>query len=273
MHKYRPNRSLLLLIFATTLTIIGCSNEDATNSSTSPLSPGDTQYNWFFVNYNAYSHEINIDVNGKPLMTMNGGSGFDSKPNPLVNGENLVAITCNAKENKPFPNTEVRILLSPNMIVGAAPLPGVELAQIENYTEIQLYIDVDKNVPQTFRYLLSEWASSDKETILYKLEVDKDAFMRRPLKEQVSIWTEQGQPYREVQYEEDKIIKATYYKPDGSIGAQVKDGTGNYREWYRDGTLLLEAPIKDGNYTGIVKEFAEDGTISRKLPAEQWIQE
>lgn len=266
-----PILYIALPLIAFTLLLAGCS-DDAASTGNSSVN-GKTKYDWFFVNYNAYSHEMKIEVNGKPFMAFTDGSGFDSKPTPLVEGENRITITCQPKKNRQFSNTSVRILLSPTMIVGAAPLPGIELEPIENYTEIELTIKIESQKPEAFSYILSEWSSSDKQTMLYQLQVDKDAFMRRPLREQVKVWNEDGRPFRETQYEEDKILNATYYKPDGSIGATVINSNGTYREWYGDGSLFLEATIEAGKYTGVVKEYAEDGTIAREISAEQWLQE
>ncbi len=60
--------------------------------------------------------------------------------------------------------------------------------------------------------------------------------------------------------DEHNVKWGNYYRPDGTIGAQIRDGTGEQVLWYPDGKLRWKLVLRD--YKRVMDElWAEDGTL------------
>ena len=220
--------------------------------------------NWFFVNYTAYKHKIYFTVNGKKYITLDQASGFDSKPSPLKEGKNNIVVVFKPKPEeigKHSLASFARIFLSPNMMVGTQPLPGIELTDVENYCVCKIEIVIKNKIPETIKYTRKDWASDKKKVLLYEEHVEKKAFSEVIDKEVYKSWTPEGAPYCEETYLQGKLNNAKYYTPAGKIGAEIKGGKGIYREWYGDGTVAMEVPVVNGLRNGIMKEYSGDGKV------------
>ncbi len=62
-----------------------------------------------------------------------------------------------------------------------------------------------------------------------------------------------------------KVVAAKRYRPDGTLGAEVKDGKGFIQAWYEGGALGSETPIAGGLPNGLAKEYYEDGALLRTI--------
>jgi hypothetical protein len=64
----------------------------------------------------------------------------------------------------------------------------------------------------------------------------------------------------EPQPDNSDVKWANYYRPDGSLGGQVRDGTGEQILWYPDGKLRWKLVVK--NFQRVSHEhWAPDGTL------------
>ncbi len=182
--------------------------------SVSLFSAQPEKYDWFFVNYTSYKHKIHIEINGKKHISIEDEeSGFDSQPTPLKEGKNQILVRFEQrpeKTGKPGLGSKARILLSPTMMVGAKPLPGVEITEVENYCECKIEVLVKDEIPQSFTYVRKDWASDKKKVLLYEEQVEKKAFSEIWDKEQYKSWTEDGAPFREECYLKGKLDSAKY---------------------------------------------------------------
>ena len=224
--------------------------------------------NWFFVNYTAYKHKIHITINGEKLVVLDKGSGISSKPSPLKEGKNVVLVRFEQKPEKigkPGLASKARIFLSPNMMVGNKPLPGVEITEVENYCECDIEIVIKNKIPQSFKYIRKDWISNKKKICLYEEQIERKAFSEVCEKEIYRSWTPKGAPFSKECYIKGKLYNAQYYKPDGKIGAVVKDGKGIIREWYGDGTIATEVPVVNGLRNGVMKEYSGKGKVISKV--------
>ena len=224
--------------------------------------------NWFFVNYTAYKHKIHITINGKKLITIDNGSGFDSKPSPLKEGKNQVFVRFEQKLGeigKPGLGSKARIFLSPNMMVGNKPLPGIELTDVENYCECNIEIVIKDRIPQSFKYVRKDWVSDKKKIPLYEEQIEKRALSEIWEKEMYKSWTPEGNTFSEEIYLYGKLNSAKYYCPDGKVGAEVKNSKGVIKEWYGDGTVAMEVPVENGLRNGVMKEYSGEGKVVSQI--------
>tara|TARA_Y100000310_G_C20679347_1_gene815004 strand:- start:982 stop:1746 length:765 start_codon:yes stop_codon:yes gene_type:complete len=44
------------------------------------------------------------------------------------------------------------------------------------------------------------------------------------------------------------ITRATFWKPDGSVGSSIVEGTGTWTDWYESGQISAERACKDGKW-------------------------
>ncbi len=223
--------------------------------------------NWIFVNYTAYKHKIHIDVNGKKYISENDASGFDSKPSPLKEGKNRIFVRFEQKPEeigKHGLGSKARIFLSPNMMVGNKPLPGVEITDVAYYCECEIEIVIKNKVPLTIKYTRRDWISDKKKIPLYEERIERKAQSEMADKEVYKTWTPKGAPFSEECYIKGKLDSAKYYKPGGKLGAEVKNGKGTIKEWYGDGALATEVPVVNGLRNGVMIEYAGNGKVASK---------
>jgi hypothetical protein len=248
-------KRFLLVLTCSLLACSGCADESAKTDKT----------DWFFVNYTTYKHILHISINGKEHITIDSAaSGFDSKPSPLREGSNRISLRFEQRPEeigKPGMGSKARIFLSPTMMVGSKPLPGVEITEVDNYCECEIEVVMKKNVPQTFKYLRKDWVSSKKKIPLYEEDIEKVALSEVWEKQAYKSWTEEGAPFTEEVFIKGKLTTAKYYRPDGKTGAEVRDGKGIIREWYTDGTIAMEVPVLNGLQNGLMKKYSEEGKV------------
>ena len=227
---------------------------------------------WFFVNYTTYKHILHIGINGKEHITIKrGASGFDSKPSPLKEGRNQIFVRFEQRPEeigKPGLGSKARIFLSPTMMVGDKPLPGVEITDVENYCECDIEVAMKNGAPQSFKYIRKDWVSDKKRIPLYEEQIEKEALSEIWEKEAYKSWTGEGILFNEEVYIRKRLDSAKYYRPDGKIGAEVEDGEGIIREWYEDGTIAMEVPVLNGLRNGVMKEYSEEGRVTSETTLE-----
>lgn len=220
---------------------------------------------WLFVNYTAYNHNIHISVNGEKHALLDYGSGFDTKPSPLKEGKNDIFVRFVHKPDKDDEHTidsKARIFLSPTMMVGEKPLPGIMIEDVSGYCECRIGVTIKDKTPQTIGYTREEWATENKAVLRYEETVSTGAFSEIYDKTTYKIWSSEGKPFSEETYNKGKLDMARYYRPDGTIGAEVNGGKGFYRQWQEDGNIASEVPVSNGVWHGVMKEFSEGKVVS-----------
>ena len=217
--------------------------------------------NWLAFNYRSYEHVINVEVNGKPLVTFDRkAGGFESKPSPFADGKNTLRVTFSLREGeKPRRGSTLTALLGPTMIPGADPLPGFNLETRESCAECDAEITLKDKVPGKFAYTLREWTDQERKHLFSEEKVETDIFENVFEKEWLKTWAEDGKPMLDEYREGGKIRTARYYKPGGVLDAEIKDGKGMRREYFADGGVAFEAPYAGGLPHGQEKTYDEPG--------------
>lgn len=65
----------------------------------------------------------------------------------------------------------------------------------------------------------------------------------------------------ETHYEKGRLINGKYYKPNGQVGSEIKNGDGYACEYHSDGTLKRKTEYKDGLQDGESLNYHEDGHL------------
>jgi hypothetical protein len=217
--------------------------------------------NWLVLNYKSYEHVITVDVNGKRFITFDReASGFESKPSPFKDGKNTLLITFALREErKARMGSRLMTLLSPGMMPGADPLPGLTVETSEPYGECQAEITLKDKVPGLLVYTMREWADKDRKHLLLEEKVESDTFKWPFEKTWFKSWTGEGKPFLEEYMEGGKLQTGKYYKPGGILGGEVNGGKGMKKEFYKDGAIALERPYAGGLANGLEKSYYGNG--------------
>lgn len=77
----------------------------------------------------------------------------------------------------------------------------------------------------------------------------------------VRYWDETQLAIEEL-YENDRLVEGQYWSPSGDLAAEVKGGSGFRARFGRSGIASLHE-VRKGVGEGLVKEFAEDGSVCR----------
>ncbi|MHC4202722.1 MAG: toxin-antitoxin system YwqK family antitoxin [Planctomycetota bacterium] len=231
----------------------------------------DKRYTWLVLNRGSRDHVIHLDVNGKRYTSFEDkASGFATKPSPLKEGVNSMLVTfLPRKGEEALFGSRLEILLSPTMLPPKEPLPGFECEIDEGYCEYSIEIEMANSVPGLLRYTRRDWLDEDRKRLVYEERVETGVFSEVFENIRIKTWTADGRLMREAHTYKEKLVAAKDYKPDGGLGAEVKDGTGLRREWYEDGSLASETPIAGGQANGVTKEYDGAGPISRAVSYHQ----
>lgn len=233
------------------------------------------EHAWLGMNFTTYSHRIFVEVNGEPFAEFQReGSGFESKLSPMREGQNSIHVRFEprGKSESISTTSELRFLFTPDMMPGATPVPGLELSNIDLYAEADVDIDWVDGKPAKFAWTTREWMTAEKKNLVWRLQITKDPFSGDYLSQSVETWTPEGQPIRNETYKNDLYVDATFYKPDGTVGAEIKDGNGFLREWNEQGHLAIEVEVKDGNYVNPVRVFdPTTGEQSGTMTIDEWL--
>jgi hypothetical protein len=80
------------------------------------------------------------------------------------------------------------------------------------------------------------------------------------LREEGKIYVSYGDFPPEPQPDQHNLRWGKYYRPDGTLGGEIRDGTGEQLLWYPDGKLRWKLVLKD--YKRVMYElWLEDGTL------------
>ncbi len=107
----------------------------------------------------------------------------------------------------------------------------------------------------------------DGETYLIRLRYDDGKkILERNFKngkmEKRTAWYLIGKIKYEEKYKNGNLFSGLYYKPTGEIGSEIKNGKGEWLEWYETGKLKNQLTYKKGLLNGIIISWYENGSKS-----------
>ena len=253
--------ALLTALFVQQLMVSAVWGQKTLSPASAPATK--VEYKWLLIQHKNSALNSTIIVNGKLFATYDRqGGGFESKPVPFKESENEIIIKFAPRDAKtsPFSNN-VSLLLSPAMMPGDQAMPLDECEVQEGYAERKLKFKYSHGQPGNINVQESCWLDEARKTRTLETAEEYDPAARKSRKLTQKSWDAKGHPRYELEQAEGKITQSKDYKPDGTVGAEVKKGNGFHRVWNDEGVLTDETPILDGMIHGQKKGFDDSGTL------------
>ena len=143
-------------------------------------------------------------------------------------------------------------------------VPGVQCdADAGTYCEYQVQIDIHNGQPGAIRYTCHDWTDEQRKHLVWeeRVETTPSENQKEFDKAWYNKWTEDGKKVLEVAEEKDKLLAGKFFKPDGTLGAEVKDGTGAKKEWYDNAHVATVTPYSNGYMHGEHLVYDEEGKV------------
>jgi len=216
---------------------------------------------WLCLSFRSIRHTIHLDVNGKRFASSeNKSGGFQTDPTPLKEGTNSLVATFVARKEAFGVGSTLGIGISPTMIPGKR-VPGLKCEADRDFCEYRIEIEMAGGRPGRIRYVRRDWLDQPRSRLVWEQHVETTATAREPGKLRRLKWTDDGKPVFEIATEKHRIVNARFYKPDGALGAEIKDGTGVRRDWYDNGQVASVTHYSGGHKDGEFLGHDEQGTI------------
>ncbi len=75
-------------------------------------------------------------------------------------------------------------------------------------------------------------------------------------------WYDNGHPSAVMNYERGILLFAKSYRPNGTVGSHIRNGTGKWVTWYKNGKKEQECNYVNGKLTGKLTMWYENGRKS-----------
>ncbi len=284
----RPTRSIPVFLGLTLTLLMPYSAESAppdlpTTTPASSLAPATqpdrraafkgVKFQWLVLNCSSQHYSTTVDINGKryasypenPAKVHEYSSGLQSLPFPFKEGDNQIRIAFVPQpgDGKFPPEARLPFLLSPTMWPGNGPVLTLVKPQIDNdFGEMVIDVQFKQTQPVAMRLKESHWADAHHKHLTWSVSADGDGINDFEHKT-TAVWTPEGKPFAEREERRGLTLTAKCYKPDGTLGAEVKNGDGFRREFFEDGSVAIETPYQHGRINGERKEFFGTGKVSR----------
>ena len=219
-----------------------------------PAAPEQAKCPWLCLSFKSIWHAIHLDVNGKRFASSESKwGGFQTDPTPLKEGTNSLVATFVARKEPFAVSSQLDIAMSPTMIPGKQ-VPGVQCKADKDFCEYRIEIEMAGGRPGRIHYVRRDWLDEARKKLVWEERVETTATAKEPEKVERRKWTDDGKPVFEIATEKHRIVNARFYKPDGILGAEIKNGTGVKRHWYDNGQVAsvthYSGGHKDGEYLG-----------------------
>jgi antitoxin component YwqK of YwqJK toxin-antitoxin module len=75
-------------------------------------------------------------------------------------------------------------------------------------------------------------------------------------------WRDNGHVSAEMKYERGVLLSAKSYRPDGTVGSHIRNGSGKWMTWYKNGKKEQECEYVNGKLNGKLIMWYENGRKS-----------
>ncbi|MHC4982351.1 MAG: toxin-antitoxin system YwqK family antitoxin [Planctomycetota bacterium] len=247
--------------------ISGCKKESSgPEESEKPEKAGKSKYGWMIINYDTYGHTIQVEINGERFASFERpAGGCKIEASPLREGKNTIVADFLPRGERSISGGSLEILLSPKMIPGTDPLPGFKYEVGEKlFGQLRAELEMENGSPDMLRYIAREWVDKQRTRSAYEQRVDTDIFSRFWDNVWRKQWNENGRIFLEEHIQADKVISGKYYKPDGSLGAEIVNGEGFFRKWHDNGNSACEIAFFEGQRHGECSWYHEGSELAAR---------
>ncbi len=227
--------------------------------------PADIACRFVIIDRDTPGYRGAVTVNGSQVLVFNGREeGSDTLAAPLKDGSNTIVVAFDhiegetpAEDDDPF----VDLYLSPDRDI---PENAPALAYLEAddaAARLECTVEVTDGRAGRLGQVERHWADAARTQLVLEFVADGRAGAKDYDHARRREWDEAGVLILDARFEGPRTTHAVYYKPDGTLGAEIKDGDGWYREWHPGGTLSVETPYRDGFAEGRSRTWLESGAL------------
>jgi hypothetical protein len=233
-----------------------------------PAAPDAGPFGFLVIWRDTRAHSGSVTVNGKTAFLFRGEErGCDTYEAPLAEGANEVRVVFerlpDAAEDESscleFHLSPTRDLKDDSRCIESID-SGAAAAQLD------FRFAVEGGRPGDAQRTERRWADAARQRLVYEytgqgpvMEECYTTAMRR-------AWTDAGVRLYEVHFEGPRVVRGQYFKPDGTLGAEIIGGNGVFRDWFDDGRPAEETPYKDGLPEGMERRWHENGQLAEETP-------
>jgi hypothetical protein len=223
--------------------------------------PAAKKYPCFSIEAKPVDHEIRVTINGEayPL------TGASVQATPLKTGANVVTVAFTARAGRDRAKSKgssLKLGVSPSLTPGADEVVFLcDVVSKEGATECVVRFEMKDLVPGTCRTVERHWFDPERKKPSEEYESEWEPLTGTIASSVHREWSDNGRKKHEVRVRAEKIAAAEYYTPDGSLGAEIKDGAGWARQWHDNGRVCQESPYRNGVVEGEEKDYFESGKV------------
>jgi len=226
----------------------------------------DVRYVFLLVDRNTPGYRGDVTVNGKQVMVFEDAEeGAGSLAAGLKEGTNeaVVALERLAKaEIKEDGGCGIDLYLSPTRggEQGTVGLDFVETSAA--IARLECHFEMADGRPGRMKRTEQHWADPERKRLVYELTAEGGVEAESYDTAHEREWDEDGVPIFDAHLAGPRVQDATYYMPNGAVGAKIAGGNGTYREWYKDGVLAEDTPYRNGRVEGESKTWHDSGGLA-----------
>lgn len=231
---------------------------------------------WLVIRGTCPLHTVKVEINGKPYAVIEKRNPpADIRRTPLKEGVNRIVLTFQPrKDANTVGASHMEVRLSADIRPSEDGMPGLECEASERVCEYRIELELKDGLPGELRYTRRDWADDARAKLLFEQQVKTGAAEGEPREVSSRQWNAEGRLVLETNVKESvRLTEGKFYRPDGTLGAEVKDGGGVRREWYKNGAVAKETPFVRGLVHGEEKTFYETGQIERVVPFREDLEE
>lgn len=253
-----PVASLLVLLIAATASA-------QTQPTTAPAVTEDfkgVKFEWLAMTYKLKGFKVTVSINEKPFDTFDKADGISTRPIPFVGGENRLVVdfipTGRLNDDR---EAELTVIATDSVIPQIMPrnLKLMELEAADPFPIRHTYaIDWVDAQPRQTTATEQAWFDTDRKQLQWEHSAKGDMLANEWTTETEKLYRESGKLAKQSSWTDGKAVSITCYKPDGSIGSEVRMGSGTESDFDDDGNLTHTCPYKDGQPHGESVEYGDD---------------
>lgn len=225
-------------------------------------------YAWFAVVTRCRQYDIRLKVNAAEYPFDN-ASTLLIKPLPATDGPVTFTIDFtpkpSAKPNAAFRESNIELVLRKGMTDMAGNVRLVQAGVEEGAARIEITLTMKNSEPVLLVRDEQYWTTdTTHKQLTSRFHVRSDPFSDDYDQADGKGWWKDGKLEYEAAWLGPRLVTAADYKPDGSVGAEIKAGQGWRRSYDDDGSLLIETPYRNGRIDGTERHF-DGGKLSASI--------
>jgi len=226
----------------------------------------DLNFPWLALEAKALDHVILVTINGETYGRLEEPrSSLSVRPSPLKNGANVIVVAFTSRPGRDLSKAKgstLKLGVSPSLTPAEGQvLPLCDLASKLGAVECVMRLEMKDRVPGTCKTVERHWFDPERRKQSEEYEAEWEPVTGAIGSSIHREWSPDGRKKHEVRVRAEKIAGAEYFMPDGTLGAEIKEGAGWARQWHDNGRICQETPYRNGMAEGEEKDYFESGRL------------